>query len=324
LSVVDDDVVPVPTVFLSHASEDKVSFAEPLSRELASLGIRPWLDKWEIRPGDSLVAKLFDEGIAAVDAVIVIVSKYSAGKPWVRAELDAAMVRRITENTRLIPVRLDGADMPAPLRILVWHDAERTDDGIHNAARLIADTLHDRDPRPAVASPPAYTSAVRIPGLTAADSTLLKLLAEEAIVVGLLHVSWPDVVARAASQGLDEALATESLAVLEQRHYAKREPLCVGGGILAVELLPYGFRKVIDAIVPGAGTARQRMIALLVNEPPGSDTVDDLAALTGTPPLFVQQFLRELEEQGHLTLIQTISGNSIVAGLSPALKRLLQ
>jgi len=322
---VDDDVVPVPSVFLSHASEDKASFAEPLGRELASLGIRTWLDKWEIRPGDSLVAKLFDEGVAAVDAVVVIVSKYSAGKPWVRAELDAAMVRRITENTRLIPVRLDGVDMPAPLRMLVWHDAERTDDGIHDAARLIADTLHDRDPRPAVASPPAYTSAVRIPGLTAADSTLLKLLAEEAIAVGLLHVSWPDVVTRAASQGLAEALATESLAVLEQRHYAKREPLCAGGGILAVELLPYGFRKVIDAIVPGAATARQRIIALLVNEPPGSDTVvDDLAALTGTPLLFVQQFLRELQEQGHLTLIQTISGNSIVAGISPALKRLLR
>jgi hypothetical protein len=97
---VDDDVAPVPTAFLSHASEDKAGFAEPLGRELASLGIRPWLDKWEIRPGDSLVTKLFDEGVAAVDAVIVVVSQYSAGKPWVRAELDAAMVRRITQNTR--------------------------------------------------------------------------------------------------------------------------------------------------------------------------------------------------------------------------------
>lgn len=148
----NDDIVPVPSVFLSHASEDKADFAEPLGRELASLGIRPWLNKWEIRPGDSLVAKLFDEGVAAVDAVIVIVSQYSAGKPWVRAELDAAMVRRITENTTLIPIRLDGADMPAPLRMLVWHDAERTEDGILCAARRIAYTLHGHDPRPTVAT----------------------------------------------------------------------------------------------------------------------------------------------------------------------------
>ena len=40
-----------------------------------------------------LVAVLAHEGVAAVDAVIVVVSQYSAGKPWVRAELDAAVVR---------------------------------------------------------------------------------------------------------------------------------------------------------------------------------------------------------------------------------------
>jgi hypothetical protein len=119
--------VSVPRVFLSHASEDKADFAEPFGRELASLGVRPWLDKWEIRPGDSLVTKLFDEGVAAVDAVIV--SRHSAGKRWVRAELDAAMVRKITEDTRLIPIRLDEADIPAPLKTLVWHNAARTETG---------------------------------------------------------------------------------------------------------------------------------------------------------------------------------------------------
>ncbi len=316
---------PVPRAFLSHASEDKADFAEPLARELASLGISPWLDKWEIRPGDSLVTKLFDEGVATVDAVIVIVSQYSAGKPWVRAELDAATVRRITENTTLIPVRLDEADMPAPLRMLVWHDAERTEDGIRRAARRIADTLHGHDPRPAVAPPPAYTSAVRIPGLTAADSALLTLLSEEAIAAGMLYVSWPDVMARAADQGLDEALAAESLVALEHRYYAKQEPLCAGGAIVSVELMPRGFNKVIDTIVQDAEAARQRIIASLVNEPPDSNTVvDDLAALTGTPRLFVLQFLRELQTQRHLTLMQAVSGNSIVAGINPTLKRLLK
>jgi hypothetical protein len=323
---VDDDVTPVPTAFLSHASEDKAGFAEPLGRELASLGIRPWLDKWEIRPGDSLVKKLFDEGVAAVDAVIVVVSQYSAGKPWVRAELDAAVVRRITENTRLIPIRLDGADMPAPLQLLVWHDAARTEDGIRHAARLIADTLHGRDTRPAVAPPPAYTSAVRVPGLTAADSTLLTLLAEEAIIANtLLHVPWPAVVARAARQGLDEALATESLAVLEQRYYATRRPVHAGGAVLGVELAPRGFQAVVDAIVPDAETARRRIIASLVNTPPDTTTVvDDMATSTGTPPLFVLQFLRELEAQGLLKVMVYLGGHSRVVAISPALRRLLQ
>jgi hypothetical protein len=322
---VDDGALPVPTAFLSHASEDKAGFAEPLGRELASLGIRPWLDKWEIRPGDSLVAKLFDEGVAAVDAVIVLVSQYSAAKPWVRAELDAAVVRRITESTRLIPVRLDEADMPAPLRMLVWHGAERTDAGIRDTAQAIADTLYGRDPRPAVAPPPAYASVVQVPGLTASDTALLTLLAEEAIATGHLnYVPWPAVVARAADQGMNETLAVESLAVLQQRHYAKPRPIYAGGAILAIELAPRGFRAVVDAIVPDAETARRRIIASVVNTPPDSITVvDDLAALTGTPPLFVLQFLEELEAKGLLKVVLTMGNHSRLASISPALRRLL-
>lgn len=133
------------------------------------------------------------------------------------------------------------------------------------------------------------------------------------------------VVARAASQGLDEALATESLALLEQRHYAKRRPVHAGGAVLGVELAPREFRAVVDAIVPDAETARQRIIASLVNTPPDSITVvDDLATLTGTPPLFVLQFLRELEAQGLLAVVLTLGGYSRVAAVSPALRRLLQ
>lgn len=322
----DAATATTPTAFLSHASEDKADFAEPLGRELAALGIGPWLDKWEIRPGDSLVMKLFDEGLATVDAVIVVVSQYSAGKPWVRAELDAAMVRRITENTRLIPVRLDGAEMPAPLQMLAWHGADRTEDGIRRAARLIADTIHGRDTRPAVAPPPAYTSAVRIPGLTAADSALLTLLAEEAISANtLLSVQWQAVVTRAADQGLDEAMALESLAVLEQRHYAKRQPIYAGGAVLAVELAPRGFGTVADAIVHGAETARNQIVASLVNAPSDSITiVDDLATLTATPPLFVLQFLRDLQAKGQLTVALGSGGSSRITSTSPALRRFLK
>lgn len=326
LAVVDDDTAPAPTAFLSHASEDKADFVEPLGRELASLGIAPWLDKWEIRPGDSLVQKLFDEGVAVVDAVIVVVSQFSAGKPWVRAELDAAVVRRITRNARLIPVRLDKADMPAPLEMLVWHDAERTEDGIRRTALLIADSIHGRDTRPTVATPPAYAGAARIPGLTAADSLLLASIAEEAISVnGLGYVPWPAIVARAASQGLDEELAVESLAVLRQRRYAMPVPVLAGGAILAVELAPRGFRVVADTIVMGAESARGRIIAFLVNTPPDSTTViDDLAGLTGTPPLFVQEFLEALQAQGYLTFRRGSGGSSRVFSISPSLKRLLE
>lgn len=139
-----------PVAFVSHASEDKVSFAERLSRGLAGHGVRPWLDKWEFKP-DSLVQRLFDEGLKTAEAVIVIAYAVSVTKPWVREELDQATVRRIQNGTRLIPVRLDGVDMPAPLLHLKWIEAERTPADIARVAGEIADVIHGYNDRPSVA-----------------------------------------------------------------------------------------------------------------------------------------------------------------------------
>src|ERR1039458_2379573 len=96
-----------PKVFLSHASEDKERFVIPFATSLRQRGIEVWLDKWEILPGDSLVDKLFEEGLKEADAVLVVVSAASVSKPWVREELNTAIVNRITKQTKVIPVLLD-------------------------------------------------------------------------------------------------------------------------------------------------------------------------------------------------------------------------
>ena len=115
--------------------------------------------------------------------------------------------------------------------MLVWHDAERTEDGIRRAAQRIADTIYGHDARPSVGEPPAYINAVRIPGLTAADSALLTLLAEEAISTSMLrvYVNWSEVLDHASGKGLDETAVTESLAALEQHRYVRRLGLRSGG-----------------------------------------------------------------------------------------------
>ena len=38
--------------FLRHASEDKDLLVKPFGRELALLGVRPWVDEWEMFAGD--------------------------------------------------------------------------------------------------------------------------------------------------------------------------------------------------------------------------------------------------------------------------------
>ena len=69
-----------PKVFLSHASEDKDRFVLNFATKLMQKGIDVWLDKWEILPGDSLIDKIFEEGIKNAQAVIVVLSTHSVDK----------------------------------------------------------------------------------------------------------------------------------------------------------------------------------------------------------------------------------------------------
>jgi hypothetical protein len=316
-----DSGVSAVRAFLSHASEDKEDFVEPLARELAEMGVAPWLDIWEIRPGDSLVRKLFEEGLDTVDAVIVVVSASSAAKPWVREELDAAVVRRITSSVRLIPVRLDSAPVPAPIQHLVWITADRTSEGIRKAAREITDAVYARDRRPAVASPPAYTAAAAIPGLTQADSALLAILIEEALAAEFLMATWPVARAKAEERGMTPSAIDEAFAALEHRRYLTVSSMA--GGPHTVELSAAAFQKGIDAVVPGAEAARRQVIAALVNDPPAGDRpVHELAVLTGMPYLFVLQFLKQLERRGEVQVSEFLGGASQIT-ISPTLRRLL-
>src|SRR5215208_5342480 len=105
-----------PKVFISHAREDKERFVLAFARRLRAQGVDAWVDQWEILPGDSLVDKLFEEGLREADAVIVVVSRHSVDKPWVREELNAALVNRINRRTRLIPVLIDEVPVPQALR----------------------------------------------------------------------------------------------------------------------------------------------------------------------------------------------------------------
>ncbi len=62
-------------VFISHASEDKADVALPLRDALVALGVTVWLDKTELRIGDSLRRKI-DEGIRSSRFGVVVLSKH--------------------------------------------------------------------------------------------------------------------------------------------------------------------------------------------------------------------------------------------------------
>ena len=115
----DEDIMPeveapegTPRVFLSYTSDD-AALAERIATALQANGIDTWWDKWCIAAGDSLRQRI-DEGLGDCTHFLVLLTPQSVGKPWVNQEMDAGLVRKLSNKCRFLPVRhkLPPRDLP--------------------------------------------------------------------------------------------------------------------------------------------------------------------------------------------------------------------
>ncbi len=90
-------------VFISHASEDKQAFVEPLAVALANVGLTVWYDKFTLRLGDSLSGSI-DEGLANCRFGVVVISQAFLSKPWTAYELAGLVAREIATGKKILPV----------------------------------------------------------------------------------------------------------------------------------------------------------------------------------------------------------------------------
>lgn len=98
--------------FISYSHEDK-DFAVRLYDELQSIGVRCWLDKHQMLPGDDIRDQI-DRGINLWDKIILCCSESSLNSPWVNTEIDKALNKetrlwkeRGEKVLALIPLNLD-------------------------------------------------------------------------------------------------------------------------------------------------------------------------------------------------------------------------
>ena len=92
-------------VFVSHAWEDKESFADEFVKELNKLNLRVWYDTSQIKWGDSMRAKI-DEGLKKSKFGVVVLSPdyIKEGKYWTKAELDGLFQLESVNGKTLLPV----------------------------------------------------------------------------------------------------------------------------------------------------------------------------------------------------------------------------
>ena len=100
-------LLPMTQLFFSHASEDK-PLVEAVYQEFVSAfpHYKPWVDKYEIVGGDSLVEKIAS-GMDQANKFFIFLSPISVEKPWVKKELHRALIREIYgTQPYIIPVKV--------------------------------------------------------------------------------------------------------------------------------------------------------------------------------------------------------------------------
>lgn len=163
--------------FLSYAHEDR-GFAERIAEELRKSGIDVWIDKWEINAGDSLIQKIFMEGLSKCDIFLIIISCSSAKSKWVKEELDYAMIKKIEGITKIIPLIKEKCEIPAPLRALKWVDLS---EDLNGGIREVVKSVYEVSDKPPLGKIPNYITELRnsIGGLSRGASTIGLILSKE-------------------------------------------------------------------------------------------------------------------------------------------------
>ncbi|MBA2617677.1 MAG: TIR domain-containing protein [Rubrobacter sp.] len=88
-------------VFISHASQDKEDFVEPLAGLLSEMGLRVWYDDFVLKVGDSLRQSI-DRGITNSEYGLVVLSPHFFAKRWTERELDGLTAREVAGRRKLI------------------------------------------------------------------------------------------------------------------------------------------------------------------------------------------------------------------------------
>jgi len=113
-----------PNVFISHSHQDNW-FVERLAVDFESVGIRSWLDLWEIRVGDSLRRKV-EDGIASSAWLAVVLSNASVKSEWVQNELSMGFVRELSEKRVVVlPLVIDECEIPLSMQDKYFADFRR-------------------------------------------------------------------------------------------------------------------------------------------------------------------------------------------------------
>ncbi len=294
-----------PKAFICHASEDK-SEAVKVATDLRNNGVDAWIDLWEINPGDSLRQKI-EQGIDGAEFFIAIVSAASKDKPWVNQELDAAFIKKIEGQTRIIPVIYNITNEQIPLLLRSMRYVRLDGD---NHLRELIDICLGNSSRPPVIVP-SRSQAARELGISPSAFDVAReinlrcqygFIAETAIAVETL--------AEALNISVKDAVL--SITELEDEGYVEYGRVMGGYGsvlpknqlFIATDKLIHGFDASEDVVT---------LVASVINDGSEQFAGEELCKITGWQPRRLNPALSILMDGNHVISSRSMGSAPFIA-----------
>lgn len=254
-----------PKVFISHASEDKERFVINFATKLRNNGVDAWVDQWEINVGDSLIDKIFEQGISEVDSFIIVLSHNSIQKPWVHEELNAALIKRIEKNTKVIPVIIDrDVVVPEVLKTTVWETIENINN-YDTSLKKILSSIYDVYEKPEIGSKPTYAiKTIEVEGLSTIDSAIFKAIGDEVFSTTQIHIEESALKRIIEQLEISEDDMIDSLEILEN-DYLLEQTKFLGSRLPMIQLNYYGVLKYAEHFIENFESIYNQMISMIMN-----------------------------------------------------------
>jgi hypothetical protein len=305
-------------------SEDKERFVRAFATALREKGVDAWVDEWEIRIGDSLIDKIYEEGLAKAEAVIIVLSSNSINKKWVREELDVATINRISGKCRIIPVILDKVDVPESLKHIKWYKVESIS-AIETVADHIVNAIFNIQNKPKLGQTPQYVSEEvknKIEGLTLSDQVVFRTICEQALKEDDEFLNVNRFLTDLKEHDIPDSEIDDSLQILESEGLIKGTHSECCSRPLAVSITTYGFHQYFKAYSTEYDRQIEAVGAYIVNENKQT-TSEIISSSLSLSPIMVRHVLNVFEQKDLIDQTKTGMGLSIVHGPRAGLKRML-
>jgi hypothetical protein len=311
-----------PKVFISHSSTDKHRFVTDFASRLQKDGVDVWYDKWELLPGDSLVDKIFSEGIDQSDVVIIVISENSINSHWVKEELNSAVIKKIEGKCRIIPIIIDNCSVPVCLKNSVYEKIENLNDYEESYQKVHA-SIFQRSIKPPVGKTPLYLESINLylSELSNVDLWILETICKHA-----LKSPYPSLVMtsqfhqEAIDSGLIEEQINESLEILTNRGYLQ-DALNEFNGISAVKIPSQLLEIYCQQCVPQYNDYVLSVASSIVNDKKIENT--EISNSTGIPLGIVTHILNYWGDIGKIKITTSMSCVLVHPNKLSELKRML-